>query len=96
MKTWRTGRDLSQAKAAELLGMSQAGYSKLEAGGVDTGLSTVAKAAEVTGLSLGALLGEALAAGGPITVDQAIKALYLAGHAVHLEPLGGHGPDPSV
>ncbi|HLP30283.1 MAG TPA: helix-turn-helix transcriptional regulator [Fibrobacteria bacterium] len=93
MKAWRSGRELSQSQVAELLGISQAGYSKLEAGGVDTSLSTVAKAAEVTGLSPGVLLGEARPEGGTITLDQALRALYLAGHRVTLEPLGGISPE---
>jgi DNA-binding XRE family transcriptional regulator len=57
MKVWRAGLDLSQAEAAKLLGISQAAYSNLEAGRVDTSLSTVAKAAEVSNLPVAALLG---------------------------------------
>jgi transcriptional regulator with XRE-family HTH domain len=56
MKAWRSGRDLSQAKVADLMEISQAAYSNLEAGRVDAALSTVAKASEVTGLSVADLL----------------------------------------
>lgn len=81
MKAWRTGRDLSQAEAAKLLEISQAAYSNLEAGRVDAGLSTVAKAAEVTGLPALALLGS------PEGVEAALRTLAQAGYRVTLEPL---------
>lgn len=92
MKTWRIGRDLSQAEAAKLLKMSQAGYSKVEAGSVDTGLSNVAMAAEVTGLTVAELLG----APGTLSVAEMMQALVDAGYRVEKarsapEPASGEG-----
>jgi transcriptional regulator with XRE-family HTH domain len=80
MKTWRIGRDLSQAEAAKLLGISQAAYSNLEAGRVDTSLSTVAKAAETTGLPVAALL-EIPTLPAP-SVAEMMQALVDAGYRV--------------
>ncbi len=83
MKTWRIGRELSQVQAADLLKMSQAGYSKLEAGQVDTALSTVAKASEITGLSLGALLAEGPASSPEhIPLPLALQTVLDAGYGV--------------
>jgi len=84
MKTWRIGRELSQVQAADLLKMSQAGYSKLEAGQVDTALSTVAKASEITGLSLGALLAEGPASSPEQSIAEALSTLIKAGFTVTL------------
>jgi transcriptional regulator with XRE-family HTH domain len=88
MKTWRTGRELSQSQAAELFKMSQAGYSKMEAGGVDTGLDMVAKALDVTGLSLSVLLspqGSPERSGGEQTTDSAVRFLTESGYSVTLK-----------
>jgi transcriptional regulator with XRE-family HTH domain len=84
MKAWRSGRGLNQEKAAELFGISQAAYSNLELGRVDTSLSTVAKAAEITGLSPCALLspqGSPEASGG---VQKALDFLLSQGYSVTL------------
>lgn len=96
MKTWRTGRDLTQGEAAKLLEMSQAGYSKLEAGQVDTSLSTVAKAAEVTGLSPAALLGSQAVMPLPDMVMAVLKAGYRveAARPGPAEPPGEAEPSP--
>lgn len=48
---------MSQARVAELFDLSQASYSKMEAGGTDVSLSTLARAADITELPLAALLG---------------------------------------
>lgn len=85
MKTWRTGQDLSQAQVAGLLNISQAGYSKIESGAVDTGLSQVAKALEVTGLPLSALLspqGSAEASGAEPSLPDMILRVLNAGYRV--------------
>lgn len=47
---------MNQTQAAALFGISQPSYSQLEAGKVDAALSTLAKAAEITGLSPAQLL----------------------------------------
>jgi hypothetical protein len=68
--------------------MSQAGYSKMEAGGVDTGLDMVAKALEVTNLPLSALLspeGSPERSEGAITFDLAVQYLTSLGYEIGIK-----------
>jgi transcriptional regulator with XRE-family HTH domain len=81
MKAWRIGQDLSQAEVAKLLEISQAAYSNLESGRVDTALSTVAKAMEITRLDAVALLA------GQDPLEAARDAMLRKGLRMILEPL---------
>jgi transcriptional regulator with XRE-family HTH domain len=65
------------------MGMSQAGYSKLEAGRVDATLGTLAKAREVMGLPPPSLTDKVA----DPSVEAALRTLAEAGYRVTLEAL---------
>ncbi len=54
----REDRDLNQTKVAEMLGMSQTGYSKYETGENDIPTDVLIKLARFYGTSIDYLLGE--------------------------------------
>lgn len=71
-----------------MLDISQAAYSNLESGRVDTTLSTVAKAAEITGLSPAQLLDpQGPAEGGKSFLSSLASELRREGLRMTLEPV---------
>ena len=57
IRSLREDKDLSQTKLAELLGMSQTGYSKYETGENDISTDILIKLAKLHGTSVDYLLG---------------------------------------
>ena len=54
----REDRDLNQTQVAEMLGMSQTGYSKYETGENDVSTEVLIKLADFYGVSIDFLLGQ--------------------------------------